>query len=84
LFTELKRRNVPRASVLYVGAAWAVAQGSALPETDRRQTGDPGARRSALMLPMMDPIRGDARLVGVVKRLKTTDPDFDEVCTGNP
>ncbi|HEX7369855.1 MAG TPA: hypothetical protein VF284_06170 [Rhodanobacteraceae bacterium] len=27
LFRELKRRNVPRAAVLYIGAAWALAQG---------------------------------------------------------
>lgn len=29
LFAELKRRNVPRAAVLYVGAIWALAQGIA-------------------------------------------------------
>ena len=29
LFRELKRRNVLRAAVLYVGAAWALAQGIA-------------------------------------------------------
>jgi hypothetical protein len=29
LFAELKRRNVPRAAVLYAGAAWALAQGGA-------------------------------------------------------
>lgn len=28
-FAELKRRNVPRAAVLYVGAVWALAQGVA-------------------------------------------------------
>ncbi|MGH8129150.1 MAG: tetratricopeptide repeat protein, partial [Gammaproteobacteria bacterium] len=28
-FAELKRRNVVRASVLYIGAAWALAQGIA-------------------------------------------------------
>ena len=29
LFDELKRRNVPRAALLYAGAAWALAQGIA-------------------------------------------------------
>jgi len=29
VFSELKRRNVLRAAVLYVGAAWALAQGIA-------------------------------------------------------
>ncbi len=29
LFAELKRRNVLRASVLYIGAVWALAQGIA-------------------------------------------------------
>ena len=29
LFSELRRRNVLRAGVLYIGAAWALAQGLA-------------------------------------------------------